>query len=229
MTGWRRSGIYAQGRGSQPMKPFCRLRQHGWAWGLRWWLSGEESACNAEAAGDKSSIPGSGRSPGGGHGHPLQYSVLKNPMGRGAWWATVHGVPKSQTQLKLLSRHAWMALEGITHREISQIKRNTGWYHLYVGSNMRMTVPASVGHLWSPERKHSFLKNSFIYFNWRLIAFQYCGGVCHTSTWISPGCEPTPVPPPSPPTPLGCPRAPALSILLHALNSDWRSVSHTVM
>ena len=40
------------------------------------------------------SIPGWGRSPGGGHGNPLQYSCLENPMDRGAWWATVHGVTK---------------------------------------------------------------------------------------------------------------------------------------
>ena len=42
---------------------------------------------------------GSQRSPGGGHGHPLQYSCLENPMDREAWWATVHGVTKSETQL----------------------------------------------------------------------------------------------------------------------------------
>ena len=42
------------------------------------------------------SIPGSGRSPGEGHGSPLQYSCLENPMDRRAWWATVHGVTKSQ-------------------------------------------------------------------------------------------------------------------------------------
>ena len=41
-----------------------------------------------------------GRSPGGGHSNPLQYSCLKNPMDRGAWWATVHRVTKSWTQLK---------------------------------------------------------------------------------------------------------------------------------
>ena len=46
------------------------------------------------------SIPGLGRSPGGGHGDPLQYSCLKNPMDRGAWRATVHAVTKSRTQLK---------------------------------------------------------------------------------------------------------------------------------
>ena len=58
---------------------------------LPWWLSGEESAYNAGAVGDAGSIPGSGRSPGGGHGNPLQYSCLENPMDRGTWRATVHG------------------------------------------------------------------------------------------------------------------------------------------
>ena len=43
------------------------------------------------------SVPGSGRSPGGGNGNPLQYSCLENPMDRGAWWSTVHGVAKGQT------------------------------------------------------------------------------------------------------------------------------------
>ena len=47
-----------------------------------------------------------GRSPGGGHGNPLQYSCLENPMGRGAWQAMVHRVTKSQTQLKRLCVHA---------------------------------------------------------------------------------------------------------------------------
>ena len=47
-------------------------------------------------AGDLSSIPGSGRSPGGGNGNPLQYSCLGNPMDRGAWRGTVHAVIKSQ-------------------------------------------------------------------------------------------------------------------------------------
>ena len=55
---------------------------------------------------DRGSIPGSGRSPGGGHGIPFQYSCLENPMDRGAWWATVHGAAKSWTQLKQPSTHA---------------------------------------------------------------------------------------------------------------------------
>ena len=63
---------------------------------------GKESACNA---GDMGSIPGSGRFPGGGHSNPLQCSCLENPMDRGAWKATVHGVAKSRTQLKQLNTH----------------------------------------------------------------------------------------------------------------------------
>ena len=54
---------------------------------------------NARDLGDSGSISGLGRSPGGGHGNPLQYSCLENPMDRGAWWATVQRVAKSQTQL----------------------------------------------------------------------------------------------------------------------------------
>jgi len=61
--------------------------------GLTGGSDGKESACNE---GDTSSIPGSGRSPGGGHGNPLQYSCPENPMDRGAWRATVHQVSKIQ-------------------------------------------------------------------------------------------------------------------------------------
>ena len=48
-------------------------------------------------AGDVGAFPGSGRSPRGGHGNPLQYSCLENPMDRGTWWATVHRVAESST------------------------------------------------------------------------------------------------------------------------------------
>ena len=61
---------------------------------LSQWLSGKESTCNA---GDTGLITGSGRFPGGGHSNPLQYFCLENPMDRGAWWTTVHGVAKSQS------------------------------------------------------------------------------------------------------------------------------------
>ena len=58
---------------------------------------------NAGDIGDEGSIPGSGRSPGGGNGNPLQYSYLGNPMDRGGWQATAHRVTQSQTRLKQLS------------------------------------------------------------------------------------------------------------------------------
>ena len=60
------------------------------------WQGGKESASKAGDIGDSGSNPGSGRSPGGGNGNPLQYSCLENPMDRGPWWATVHGITKSK-------------------------------------------------------------------------------------------------------------------------------------
>ena len=64
---------------------------------------GKESACST---GDLGSVPGLRRSPRGGHGNPLQYSCLENPVDRGAWRAIVHRVAKSWTWLKQFSTHA---------------------------------------------------------------------------------------------------------------------------
>ena len=63
-------------------------------------VSSKEPACQCRRLGFD---PLQGRSPGGGHGNPLQYSCLENPMDRGAWWATVHGVSKSRTLLNDLA------------------------------------------------------------------------------------------------------------------------------
>ena len=52
---------------------------------------------------DAGSVPGLGKSPGGGHGYPLQYSCLERPMDRGACWVTVHSIVRSRTRLKRLS------------------------------------------------------------------------------------------------------------------------------
>ena len=73
-----------------------------------WCLSSKESACNAGDTEDVGLTPGSGRSSGGGHGNPLQYSCLENPVDRGTWQATVHRVTKSWTGLKQLNTYAWM-------------------------------------------------------------------------------------------------------------------------
>ena len=70
-----------------------------WHWWSRSHLSMQETKR------DMGSVPGLGRSPGGEHGNPLQYSCLENPMDRGAWRATVHRVTKSHTQLKQFSTH----------------------------------------------------------------------------------------------------------------------------
>ena len=60
---------------------------------------GSEVKASAWNVGDLDLIPELGRSPGEGNGNPLQYSCLENPMDQGAWWATVHGVAKSQIRL----------------------------------------------------------------------------------------------------------------------------------
>ena len=80
------------------------------------WLDSEKAShvalvvrnalANAGDVRDAGLIPVLGRSPGGRHGNPLQYSCLENPMDRGAWWARVHRVAKSQTRLKQLCTHA---------------------------------------------------------------------------------------------------------------------------
>ena len=79
---------------------------------------GKEYACNV---GNLSSIPRSGRSPGEGNGNSLQYSCLENFMDRGAWWARVHGVTQTQTQLKRPSTH----LQG--YPVVSQEACRSGW------------------------------------------------------------------------------------------------------
>ena len=72
---------------------------------------GEEPSCNA---GDSGSVPGLGKSPGGGHGNSLQCSCLENSMDGGAWWAIVHRVTKSRTRLNQLSIHE--CTHAYTHR-----------------------------------------------------------------------------------------------------------------
>ena len=65
--------------------------------------SGKETACRCRRLRDSGSVPGLGRSPGGGNGKSLQYLLLDNPMDSGAWWATVQGITKSWTWLKRVS------------------------------------------------------------------------------------------------------------------------------
>ena len=84
-------------KGSQPFK---HLSSASMPDGLPWWLSGKESPCNA---GDPGSIPGLGRSPGGGHGNPLQYSCLENAMDRGCHGRLQSMRSQSRTRLSELT------------------------------------------------------------------------------------------------------------------------------
>ena len=64
---------------------------------MRGFPDGSDGTESARNAGDSGSIPGAGRFPGEGNGYPLQYSCMKNSMDKEVWWATVHGITKSQT------------------------------------------------------------------------------------------------------------------------------------
>ena len=80
-AGWASVPTVGGFRASSHQPCVCVILKHkSGVSGLPWWLSGKEFACKA---GDSGWIPGSGRSPGGGHGNPLQYSCLENPMDRG--------------------------------------------------------------------------------------------------------------------------------------------------
>ena len=90
------------GKDIEKREPLCTVGgnvnwyNHYRKWGFPSGSEGKESTFNE---GDLALIPGSGSSPEEGHVNPLQYSCLENPMNRGAWWATVHGVVKSWTLL----------------------------------------------------------------------------------------------------------------------------------
>ena len=79
----------------------------------------KNSSANAGDTGDMGSIPELGRSPGGGHGTPLQYSCLEKPMDRGAWWAIVHRVAKSQARL---SKHSCTHLQRVFEKALHSCK-----------------------------------------------------------------------------------------------------------
>ena len=107
--------------------------------GLPKWLSSKESTCNAGAAGDTGSIPGSGRFPGEGSSNPLQYSCLENIMDLGAWQATVHRVTKSQTRLQRLTMHtvAILGLPGIIQDNGPILRSRIVFSHSVISNSFR--------------------------------------------------------------------------------------------
>ena len=84
----------------QSVWPIGYICQYLDIWGFPLVLEAKNLSANAGVVRDVGLIPGSGRSPGGGHANSLQYSYLENPMDNGIWQATVHRVAKSQTRLK---------------------------------------------------------------------------------------------------------------------------------
>ena len=107
-------------------------------WGFPYNSNGKESGCNAR---DLGSVPGLGRSPGEGNGYLFQYSCLENPMDRGAWQTTVHGVSKSWTGL-------------------------SSWYFHYVLSLIhRRLLLVSQAFSCCPRAHLCFLRDSFFFFS----------------------------------------------------------------
>ena len=86
--------------GAQDNWEFCPITSFWIVLKKKGFPGGSVTENSSTNAGDVGSISGSGRSLAEGNGYPLQYSCLENPMNRGAWWAKVHRVAKSQTQLK---------------------------------------------------------------------------------------------------------------------------------
>ena len=103
---WTEEPSGLQSKGSQRVRHDRADTQDTGRWASEVVLVVKNPPANAEDIGDAGLILGSGQSPGEGHGNPLQYSCLENPMDRGFLQATVHRVAKNQTQLVWLSMHA---------------------------------------------------------------------------------------------------------------------------
>ena len=93
-------------------------------------------------AGDEGSIPGSGRSPGGGDGNPFQYSHQENPIDRGAWQTTVHGISKNPTSLS--TAQSWLQIQPYPFKPLAILKRK----------KLKSTFMRFISH--SPPYHHQF-------------------------------------------------------------------------
>ena len=129
----------------------------------RWALVVKNPPDSAGDIKDMSSIPGSGRSPGGGHGKPLQYSCLETLMHRGAWWATVYSVTKSWTRLKWLSVHSclmvltwsWLLNNRVLYWKSSLIRKDFqqiySWPSIFVVAHPRVKPTVDCVHIYDPQ------------------------------------------------------------------------------
>ena len=124
---------------------------------------------NAGNLRDMGFIRGSGRAPGGGNDNPLQYSCLENPMERGAWWATAHGVAESWTQVRLLSMHAHKSVLFSTESPGPRIVPDTSKrthslndYYLLLFFHWRSKIKGQRHMVWCSYSAH-ILSSSIIY------------------------------------------------------------------
>ena len=123
----------------------------------------KESLCNA---GDPGSGPASGRSPGEGHGSPLQYSCLENSMDRGAWWATVPGVTKGTTEgLTHTNNGMWCTnASGQTAITCHMDDSHSVWFHVYTWNlieSFRILVTFAGDDWKGTQRAYGFLETRF--------------------------------------------------------------------
>ena len=113
---------------------------------------------------DTGSVCGSGRSFGGGHGNPLQYSCLESPMDRGAWWAIVHRVAKSRTRLKQLSTHIrGLWTHGRQSFESYQVQSLIYCIELYKIADMRVCLTYKNLHMVQSTRSILRWHSSYFY------------------------------------------------------------------
>ena len=110
--------------------------------------SGKEPAGQCRRPKGHGFNPWVGKIPAGGHGKPLQYSCLENPMDRGAWWATVLRVAKSWTQLKWLSAHACTCI-GLISLRSHPSKKHVVRYRKETGSTQTQEEHKEKGRVWT--------------------------------------------------------------------------------
>ena len=144
----------------EPQHRFYLARDHHTTCAPQVALVVMNTPANAGDLRDAVSIPGSRRSPGGGHGNPLQYSGLENPRNRGAWQATVHGVAKSQTRLKWVSTRQ-SPLSNIM--EQIQFHPMDLWSHAQKGTKRNLDIGASFSNLIDDINIHTQLLKLYVF------------------------------------------------------------------